>query len=451
MLFKKSISSLHLPHYKGTSELASEKIAPPEEVLIPLAGAAAVVNVGDKVKIGTLIAKEEGRNSVPMHATISGTVSSIEEYKGGAKPDTAIRIKSDGLMEKDPDITPPVVTDLDSFLGALRVSGVVGLGGASFPVWSKLDAARKNHIKTILVNGAECEPYITSDDRMMREHADLIKKGVEYLRTYLESEEFIIGIEKNKPEAIAKMQETFADDPSVKVMPLESVYPQGAKQVLLYNATGLVVGEGQRLASLGVIIINVSTLAKSAEFLTTGMPLVEKTVTVDGTNVKEPKNLLVPIGTPIKDLINACGGLKTEGGKLIYGGPMMGKTAKDDSCPVLKATNAVTCLAPEDCEPLTSSPCIHCGRCAANCPLSLNPTVFDKAMQLDDDDERMAVLEKAQVQLCMECGSCSYVCPAHRPLVDTNRKAKGFVRKVNNERKAAAEAAKAAENKEGGK
>ena len=449
MIFKKSVSSLHLPHYKGTSELASERIAPPDEVLIPLAGSAAVVNVGDKVKIGTMISKEEGRNSVPMHATISGTVAAIEEYKGGAKPDTAIRIKSDGLMEKDPAIAPPAVTDLDSFLGALRLSGVVGLGGASFPVWAKLDAARKNHIKTVLVNGAECEPFITSDDRMMRENPELIKKGVELIEKYLESEEIIIGIEKNKPEAIAIMQKTFADDPKVKVMPLDSVYPQGAKQVLLYNATGLVVGEGQRLASLGVIIINVSTLAKSAEYITTGMPLVEKTVTVDGTNVTNPKNLLVPIGTPIKYLLDACGGLKSEGGKLIYGGPMMGKCAKSPENPILKATNAITALAEE--ESTAASPCIHCGRCVANCPLSLNPTVFDKAMQLEDDEQKMAVLEKAKVQLCMECGCCSYVCPAHRPLVDTNKKAKAFVRKVNNERKAAAEAAKNGENKEGGK
>lgn len=447
MIFKKSISSLHLPHYKGTADMASEKIAPPEEVIIPLAGAAPVVSVGDNVKIGTLIAKEEGRNSVPMHATVSGTIAAIEAYEGGAKPDTAIRIKSDGLMEVDPDLKAPEVNDLDSFLGALRLSGVVGLGGASFPVWSKLDAARKNHIKTVLINGAECEPYITSDDRMMRENAELIKAGVELLKKYLQSEEFIFGIEKNKPEAIKIIQDTFKGDDTVKVMPLDSVYPQGAKQVLLYNATGLVVGEGQRLASLGVIIINVSTLAKSAEYLTTGMPLVEKTVTVDGTNVVSPKNLLVPIGTPIKDLLNACGGLKSEGGKVIYGGPMMGKCAKSIDNPVLKATNAIVALSEKDSQPLTSSPCIHCGRCVAACPLSLNPTVFDKSLLVENEDERMKVLEKAKVSLCMECGCCQYVCPAHRPLVETNKKAKNFVRKVNADRKAAAEAAKEGEKK----
>ena len=207
-----------------------------------------------------------------------------------------MRIESDGRMEKSPDVKPPEVHDLDSFLQALRESGIVGLGGAAFPVWAKLDAVRRNPIKTVLINGAECEPFITSDHRTMLEHSEYIKKGVALLREYLKSEEFIIGIEKNKPDAIAKLEEVFADDPAVTVKPLDSVYPQGAKQVLLYNATGKVVGPGQRLASLGVIIINVTSLTKVAQYIEDGMPLVEKTVTVDGSAVREPKNIVVPIG-----------------------------------------------------------------------------------------------------------------------------------------------------------
>ena len=461
MFGKKSISALKLPHLKGTSGKESVRIAPPPEVLLPTTmhpggPAVPVVEVGDHVLVGQLIAREEGKNSSPVHATVSGTVVAIEPYG----KDVAIRIESDGKMEKDPSIQPPVANDLDEFLKAVRDSGIVGLGGAAFPLWAKLDAVRKNPIPTVLVNGAECEPYITSDDRMMVEHSDYVQKGIELLKKYLNSTEFIIGIEKNKEEAIAKLTAVFADDPAVKVMPLESVYPQGAKQVLLYNATGKVVGEGQRLASLGVIIINVSSLAKMAEFFETGMPLVEKTITLDGTAVKEPKNVTLPIGTRISYAIEQAGGLSAEPGKIIYGGPMMGKTTNSVDNPILKATNAVTILKKEDCVKVDASPCLHCGRCVANCPLGLNPTGFSHAMEIEDEEERYDALCKLKVQLCMECGSCTYVCPANRPLASTNHEAKGFVRKMKTAKdeakkaaaeKAAAEKAAAEAAQEGGK
>ena len=296
-------------------------------------------------------------------------------------------------------------------------------------MWAKLDAVRRSPIKTVLINGAECEPFITSDHRTMLEHSDYIKKGVELLKKYLESEEFIIGIEKNKPDAIAKLEEVFADDSAVTVKPLDSVYPQGAKQVLLYNATGKVVGPGQRLASLGVIIINVTSLTKVAQYIEDGMPLVEKTVTVDGSAVKEPKNLVVPIGTSVGCVIDQCGGFSSEPGKVILGGPMMGKCVADLSAPIIKATNAVLAFDRKDSASLEPTPCIHCGRCVANCPLALNPTAFAKALEIEDEAKRYAVLTKEQVSLCMACGCCSYVCPAHRPLVDNNNAAKSFVRK----------------------
>lgn len=443
MNLKKNISSLKLPHHKNTAGMESVHVSPPKEVLLPMtmhSGQAAVpvVSVGEHVYVGQLIAREEGRNSSPVHATVSGTVTAIEPYQGSA---SAIRIESDGKMEKDPHIVPPQVHDLDEFLQAVRDSGIVGLGGAAFPLWAKLDAVRKGPIKTVLVNGAECEPYITSDHRTMLEHSDLIVKGIALLKEYLKSEEFIIGIEKNKPDAIAKLEQVFADDPSVTVKPLKSVYPQGAKQVLLFNATGKVVGEGQRLASLGVIIINVTSLAKMAEFMETGMPLVDKCVTVDGSAVKEPKNLVVPIGTPIRYVIEQAGGLSCEPGKVIYGGPMMGKTAGSMDEPIIKATNAIVVLNQKDSRRMEPTNCIHCGRCVANCPLGLNPTMFAKAMEMENEEERMALLSKEKVQLCMECGCCSYVCPAHRPLAETNKNAKRFARSFK----------AAAEKKEGGK
>lgn len=242
MNLKKNISSLKLPHYKATAGMESVRVAPPKEVLLPMnmhSGQAAepVVAAGEHVYLGQLIAREEGRNSVPVHATVSGTVKAIEQYESEpGRSVAAIRIESDGKMEKDPAMAPPKAENLDEFLTALRGSGIVGLGGAAFPLWAKLDAARRGHIKTVLVNGAECEPFITSDHRTMLEHTDLIVKGVALLKRYLESEEFIIGIEKNKPDAIEKLTKAFADDPAVTVKPLKSVYPQGAKQVLLYNA-----------------------------------------------------------------------------------------------------------------------------------------------------------------------------------------------------------------------
>ena len=435
MNLKKNISYLKLPHYKATAGMESVRVAPPKEVLLPMnmhSGQAAepVVAAGEHVYLGQLIAREEGRNSVPVHATVSGTVKAIEQYESEpGRSVAAIRIESDGKMEKDPAMAPPKAENLDEFLTALRGSGIVGLGGAAFPLWAKLDAARRGHIKTVLVNGAECEPFITSDHRTMLEHTDLIVKGVALLKRYLESEEFIIGIEKNKPDAIEKLTKAFADDPAVTVKPLKSVYPQGAKQVLLYNATGKVVGPGQRLASLGVIIINVTSLTKVAQYMNDGMPLVEKTVTVDGSAVKEPKNLIVPIGTPVGYVIEQAGGFKCEPGKVILGGPMMGKCVSDLNAPVIKATNAVLAFDKKDSAALEPTPCIHCGRCVSNCPLALNPTAFAKAIEIEDEAERYAVLTKEQVSLCMSCGCCSYVCPAHRPLVDYNSEAKSFVRK----------------------
>lgn len=429
---RKNISTLKLPHYKSTASKASVRMAVPKEVLLPLnmhSGQAAesVVAVGDHVTVGQLIAREEGRNSAPVHASVSGTVKAIEPYAVGGRKTTAIRIESDGKQERCPDLKLPQPTNLDEFLQCVRDSGVVGLGGAAFPVWAKLAAAQKNHISTVLVNGAECEPFITSDHRVMLEQGELIQKGVELLKRFLGSEEVIIGIEKNKPDAIEQLTDRFRDNPVVKVMPLGSVYPQGAKQVLLYNATGKVVGPGQRLASIGVIIINVTSLTKMAEYFATGMPLVERIVTVDGSAVREPKNLIVPIGASIRDLVEACGGLKEEPGKILYGGPMMGKTVDTLDASVLKATNAIVVMNRKDAEKTKPSPCIHCGRCVAVCPLGLNPTAFARAMELEDEDARAAILQKEQVSLCMECGCCSYVCPAHRPLAENNSAARRFI------------------------
>ncbi len=433
---KKKVSRLKVPHNKHTAGCASVPVTPPPEVVLPLsmhsgAPAEPVVQVGDYVRVGQLIGKEGGEISSPVYATISGTVSAIEPVKlNTGRTVTAVRIQGDGKMEKDPDIKVPEVHDLDSFLAAVQRSGIVGLGGAAFPLWKKLDAVRTNPVHTVLINGAECEPYITSDHRLMLEHADQIAKGVEYLRTYLKAEEFIIGVENNKPDAIAHLEETFKDDPSVKVMAMDSVYPQGARQILLYNATGKVVQPGQRLASLGVIVINITSLAKMAQYLTDGMPLVDRCVTVDGSAVAKPGNYVAPVGTTVGYLIEQAGGFSEPAGKVLLGGPMMGRTTTTLSEPIVKATGAVLAFNQKDSAQMEPTACIHCGRCVENCPIGLNPTAFARDLEIEDEAEKVAALDRHNIKLCMECGCCSYVCPAHRPLVQNNREGLALSKKA---------------------
>lgn len=433
MSIRRNVSKLKLPHNKHTAELHSIVALPPKEVYLPLnmhsgKEAVAVVGVNDYVRVGQLIAREEGNISSPVHATVSGTVSAIEPIWSMGKEVMAIKIVSDGKMEKDPQLKAPTVTNVDEFLQTVRDSGIVGLGGAAFPTWAKLAACKKSKIKTFLINGAECEPYLTSDTRTMLEDSDYIAKGIEYLRKYIGAEEFVIGIEKNKPEAIAQLNELFKNDDSIKVEQLDSIYPQGAKQVLLYNVTGKVQKPGTRLADLGVLIINVTSLAKLAKYMEDGMPLVDRCVTVDGSVVEKPNNFIVPIGTPISYLFELAGGFKEEPGKVIIGGPMMGHAVSDLNEPVVKATGGVLAFSEKEAKVFEPTACIHCGRCVDNCPLSLNPTEYARAMELDDDNERLALLNKEQVTLCMQCGCCSYVCPAHRPLVQTNVEAIAFVK-----------------------
>lgn len=426
MLFKRKISAVHVPHCKGTQDMHSEIVAPPESVTLPMSmhsgvPAVPVVSVGDHVYLGQLIAKEgEGRVSSPIHASVSGTVSAVSEK--------SVSIKSDGKMEKDPEMKAPKLETLDDFLDGCRRSGIVGLGGAAYPLHGKWEALRKNKIETILINGAECEPYCTADNRTMVEDAEHIKQGIEILKRFAGSKEYVIGIEENKPEAIAHLTEVFKDDPAVIVKPLKSVYPQGAKQVLLWNATGKVVAAGQRLASLGVIITNVTTLAKMARFFETGMPLVDKCISVDGSAVKNPKNIIVPIGTSMEYCFEQCGGFKTQPGRVLDGGPMMGRAVASLDEPVVKATSALVAMDLKDSVVIEPTACLHCGKCVEACPLNLNPVEFARALDIDDEDEREAILKKEDVAQCMECGCCAYVCPAHRPLVANNRAGKKFMR-----------------------
>lgn len=439
MIFKKNISSLHLPHNKNTAGCKPVRIADPKEVILPMdmhSGGLAVpvVSVGEYVRVGQLIAKEDGRFSSPVHASVSGTVAEIAPMmRASGKEVLAIRIENDGKMEIDPSVKAPVINNCDEFLQAVRESGAVGLGGAAFPTWAKLNEMRNEEytVDTVLVNAAECEPYITSDHRMMLDHPELIVEGVEYLRNhmneYLKNARFVICIEKNKPDAIAKMKEVFAGKEYVEIQELKAIYPQGAKQVMLYNATGRVSIAGKRFPYFHAIIINVSSLAKMAEYLSTGMPLVERIVTVDGPAVKEPKNLIAPIGTRISELLKETG-LKAEAGKVVVGGPMNGNAVCSVDDPIVKVSNCVLVFDEKTSVLPEPSSCIHCGRCISKCPIKINVPAVEDAMREKDEAKREKLLIETGVRQCVDCGCCSYVCPAHRHLLATNQEAKWWLK-----------------------
>ena len=432
MFFK--LGKTHIPHRKNTAEMPAVRMAPPATVLLPMSqhiGAPAnpVVKAGDKVYVGTVVGEASGYVSSPIHSSVSGTVKKVDSFlSSNGRSCHAVLIESDGEMTPDPAIAPPEVADFDGFSAAVRASGLVGLGGAGFPTAVKLDAEKKGLIKKVVINGAECEPYITSDTRTMLDDAEYIKEGVELLRKYISAEEYVFGIEENKPKCIEKLREVFAGDSAVRVEALPSTYPQGAEKVLIYNTTGLVVPEGGLPADVGCLVLNVTSLAFLARYFETGMPLVEKCVTVDGSAIKNPMNVIAPIGTPVQDVIDFTGGYSEEAGKIMYGGPMMGVAMYSTADPVLKNTNAIVALNRKDAEPPKGTACIHCGRCVTACPMGLNPTLYAKSMNVADSGERAERLIAAKINLCIECGCCSFVCPAKRPLVEHNRLAKADLR-----------------------
>ncbi len=431
-LFK--LGKLHIPHRKNTAAMAAVRMTPPESVLIPMAqhiGAPAtpVVKAGDRVFVGTLIGEASGYVSANIHSSVSGTVKKIDSFlSSNGRSCMAVLIESDGEMTTDPSIAPPEIVDFDSFNAAVRASGLIGLGGAGFPTSVKLDAEKKGLIKKVIINAAECEPYITSDTRTMLDSSSDIAEGISILKKYLSAEEYVIGIEENKPECIAKMREIFEGDGTVRVESLPSVYPQGAEKVLIFNTTGLVVPEGKLPADVGCVVMNVTSLAFIARYVKTGMPLVEKCITVDGSAVKNPMNVIAPIGASIQSIIDFTGGFSEEPGKILYGGPMMGVAVYSTADPIFKNTNAVVAFNIKDALPKVQNPCIHCGRCVSVCPMGLNPTAISKAVKFDDPAERAQRLTNANVNLCIECGSCSFICPSARPLVENNRLGKASLR-----------------------
>lgn len=435
MFKRKFLGTLRVSHRKNTADMAPVKMTAPAQVLLPMdqhigSPAIPVVKVGDEVRVGQLVAEASGAVSAPIYASVSGKVIKIEDcLSANGNTVQAIRIESDGAMTPAEGIVPPTITDLDSLIDACRKSGIVGMGGAGFPTATKLAALKNGNIHTVIINGAECEPYITSDARTMIDDAEYVCEGIRLLQSVAPTvTKYIIGIETNKPECIKKMSEMTKNDPTVTVAPLPLLYPQGAEKIMVYNTTGIVVPEGKFPADMGVVVINVTTLASLAKFVKTGMPLVERCITVDGDAVAERKNVLAPIGTPVADVLNFAGGLTDTNCKVIMGGPMTGHTIHSLSEPVVKTTNAIIALTEKESMGKKTTACIHCGRCVSVCPNSLNPTAFVKALKAETVEEQMTLLEEASINLCMQCGCCTYVCPAERPLAETICIAKNSLR-----------------------
>lgn len=431
------LKGIRVPHRKNTADSVPQRLPLPETVVIPMSmhiGKPAVptVKIGDRVTVGQLIGSADGFISAPVYSSVSGKVKKFDEIamSGGMKS-TAVVIETDGQQEICESVKSPVVTDFESFVGAVNESGVVGLGGAGFPTFVKLGVKDLSAIDAVVINAAECEPYITSDTRTMLDKAEYISKGIDLLQKYLGVKRIIIGIENNKKACIDKMTELANSKNGVEVKVLPSVYPQGGEKVLVYNTMGRMIPKGGLPLDVGAVVINCTTLSAIAEYIETGLPLVEKCITVDGSAVKEPKNVIAPIGSPIEKLFDFCGGFKSEPKKVLYGGPMMGLAVPSLDTPVLKMTNAVIAFNEKDARPPKTTACINCGECVNHCPLRLDPREISKAYKLDLCED----LKKLCADLCMECGCCAYVCPAKRQIVQTNKLAKAKLNKYLREQK----------------
>ena len=450
----KHLKGIHVDHCKNTAGMPVIPMTLPEKVYIPMsmhigAPCQPLVAVGDHVKVGQIIGDCQAPVSAPIHSSVSGDVEAIEVFMTqNGRPDTNIIIKTDGKQEVADTVKPPVINNKEDFIKAVRASGVVGLGGASFPMSIKYNT-KPGQVDTLIINGAECEPYITVDHASMLAHAQEIINGMRNAMKWVDIPKGVIGIESNKPDAIAKFKELLAGDPSIQVCELRQVYPQGAERVMIYETTGRHLIAGKLPADVGCIVSNVTSMLKLEQFIETGMPLVTKFITVDGNVIAKPQNVEVPIGTMICDVIEFCGGIKEgmELRKVILGGPMMGRAIPRDDFAVLKSNSAILCFDETFADLNPETACINCGRCVEGCPMNLMPARLSRAFK----DKNVDLLREYNVMSCMNCGCCAYSCPARKQLNFEIAQAKLLVMEDDKKQKAKAEAeAKAAAEKEGG-
>ena len=404
-----------------------EQLPPPEKVILPMsmhigAPCSPLVKVGDRVLLGQMIASSEAPMSAPIHATVSGVVSTVEPmpHPNGSKVMSVV-IDNDRLDEPDPSMMPISYASMtpEEMIEKIKNAGIVGHGGAAFPTHIKLSSAI-GKVDTVIINGAECEPFLTSDHRILIEYPWEVISGIQIILKILGIQNALLGIEVNKSNTFEKINSLLPSDGSIKLVPLMTKYPQGAEKQLIKSLTRREVPSGKLPADAGCAVFNIDTAGAIFRLFNSGMPMIRRIVTVSGPDIVSPKNVETRIGTPIKDLIEFCGGFSEPPTKLLMGGPMMGTSLFSDEVPVIKGTNGILAFAETQPLHISDPKCIRCGRCVTDCPMGLVPTYTYRSFMAGNMDEC-----KSYSPLdCIECGVCSFTCPAKIPLTQGIRTAK---------------------------
>jgi len=436
------IGGIHPKENKFSAGRAIQPIAIPAQVIIPLsqhigAPTQPVVKKGDTVKVGTLIGKSVGFVSANIHSSVAGTVLKIDKAldASGYKRD-AVFIKVEGdeweeSIDRSPELQRTCDLTAGEILNKIAAAGIVGMGGATFPTHVKLTPPPGTRAEILIINGVECEPWLTSDHQLMLEKADEILVGTTLVMKALNVQKAIIGIENNKQDAIRLFTQKAHEYTHIEVQPLKVRYPQGGEKQLIDALTGRQVPSGALPISVGAVVQNVGTVFAIYEAVQKNKPLVERVVTVTGKEVKEPCNILSRVGIPIGNLIDAAGGLPETTGKIVSGGPMMGKALASTDIPVTKGTSGILIIPTLEAKRKAMKNCIRCARCVSVCPMGLNPTLLMNLTEYEVWDRA----EKNHITDCIECGSCSYTCPADRPLLDYIRLGKSKVNTIIRARK----------------
>jgi len=414
---------VHPPDLKALTEAVPIRRMPfPSEVVLPLrqhAGKPAklIARVGDKVERGDKLAEADGYVSVPVHASATGEVTEtglVPHPDGGYEPGVRIALDPWSPQAQRPRMVPEWEgLSPKEIVAAVQDAGVVGLGGAAFPTHVKLSPPEDKPLDVVVLNGCECEPYLTTDHRTMAEYPERVLMGLRIMMRCLGVDRAMIGIERNKPDAIDAIRAALPPDLDVSVHPLTVKYPQGAEKMLIESLLDKEVPSGGLPLDVGVLVQNVASAATIAEVFETGLPLVERIVTVTGRGVAQPANLIVPVGTKLSDLFEACGGLTDEACEVVLGGPMMGSAAANLDAPVLKGTTGVVVLTEQECRQHQVYPCIRCGRCLDSCPVYLDP---QRLGALANSGRHEEMRDEHHLNDCMLCGCCSYSCPSNIPL-----------------------------------
>ncbi|WP_297599129.1 electron transport complex subunit RsxC [uncultured Cetobacterium sp.] len=425
---------VHPPENKiQTENQAIEILKAPKMVYISLLQHIGVpltpcVQVGDRVLKGQTIADSEAFLSVPVHATVSGTVKKIENLPFPLMGNVqTIVIENDeqeewATLRKVENWKEASKQDL---LSIIREKGIVGLGGAAFPTHIKLNPPSDTKIDALLLNGAECEPYLNSDNRVMIEDPQKVVEGIKIMKHILKVETVVIGIEDNKREAIEIMKKA-CEGTEIEVMPLKTMYPQGGEKSLIKAILNKEVPSGKLPSAVGVVVNNTTTAAAIYDAVVNGLPLLDKVVTITGKAIKEPKNLKAVIGTPISDLLESCGYKEDEAEKIVMGGPMMGMAQFTLEVPVIKGTSGLLALTKEETNYCKPKACIGCGKCVDACPMSLEPIMYARLAAFSQWED----MANYHLMDCIECGSCSYICPSNRPLTEAIKIGKAKLRSM---------------------